>query len=222
MTQEQLRMQMLAGIITEGQYKEKMEEADSYSRVGKQYPAPGYEDMKKGEKKELKREIDIQSRTAKWKKMIFDLYNDASQGLIFVSQPPENIDTDYDAVYVDENSKYKNLLTGKYNEGLGAIRSTHQKVLPKSEAPSPPYKLDFDNFYRIIRAVLQSGADGSMYQVKFLPDFISSTGVDMVQIGYVGYVIDTSSKEFKRSDPDFGFPEKINNEMSWVSFRFRD
>ena len=28
MTQEQLRMQMLAGIITEGQYKEKMEEAD--------------------------------------------------------------------------------------------------------------------------------------------------------------------------------------------------
>ena len=29
MTQEQLRMQMLAGIITESQYKEKMEEADS-------------------------------------------------------------------------------------------------------------------------------------------------------------------------------------------------
>jgi hypothetical protein len=26
MTQEQLRMQMLAGIITEGQYKEKLEE----------------------------------------------------------------------------------------------------------------------------------------------------------------------------------------------------
>ena len=40
MTQEQLRMQMLAGIITEGQYKEKMDEADSYSRVGKSYPAP--------------------------------------------------------------------------------------------------------------------------------------------------------------------------------------
>ena len=29
MTKEQLRMQMLAGIITEGQYKEKMEEVDS-------------------------------------------------------------------------------------------------------------------------------------------------------------------------------------------------
>jgi hypothetical protein len=45
MTQEQLRMQMLAGIITESQYKEKMEEIDSYGRVGKQYPAPGYEKM---------------------------------------------------------------------------------------------------------------------------------------------------------------------------------
>jgi len=30
MKKEQLRMQMLAGIITEGQYKEKMEEADRY------------------------------------------------------------------------------------------------------------------------------------------------------------------------------------------------
>ncbi len=30
MTQEQLRMQMLAGIITEGEYKEKMEEIENY------------------------------------------------------------------------------------------------------------------------------------------------------------------------------------------------
>ena len=30
MNKEQLRIQMLAGIITEGQYKEKMEEADRY------------------------------------------------------------------------------------------------------------------------------------------------------------------------------------------------
>jgi len=40
MTQEQLRMQMLAGIITESQFKEKMEEVDSYGRVGRSYPAP--------------------------------------------------------------------------------------------------------------------------------------------------------------------------------------
>ena len=43
MTKEQLRMQMLAGIITESQYKEKMEEVDSMGRIGKSYPAPGTE-----------------------------------------------------------------------------------------------------------------------------------------------------------------------------------
>ena len=40
MTQEQLRMQMLAGIITEGQYKEKLEEEDSMGKIGNSYPAP--------------------------------------------------------------------------------------------------------------------------------------------------------------------------------------
>ena len=32
MNKEQLRMQMLAGIITEGQYKEKIKEADEQTR----------------------------------------------------------------------------------------------------------------------------------------------------------------------------------------------
>jgi hypothetical protein len=41
MTQEQLRMQMLAGIITEGQYKEKMEEVDSMDKMGNSSQAPG-------------------------------------------------------------------------------------------------------------------------------------------------------------------------------------
>jgi hypothetical protein len=40
MNKEQLRMQMLAGIITESQYKEKMEEVDSMGKIGKSYPAP--------------------------------------------------------------------------------------------------------------------------------------------------------------------------------------
>ena len=40
MNKEQLRMQMLAGIITEGQYKEKMEEVDSMGKIGNSYPAP--------------------------------------------------------------------------------------------------------------------------------------------------------------------------------------
>jgi hypothetical protein len=42
--EEKLRMQMLAGIITESQYKEKMEEVDSMGKIGKSYPAPGSED----------------------------------------------------------------------------------------------------------------------------------------------------------------------------------
>ena len=41
MNKEQLRMQMLAGIITEGQYKEKMEEEEVRGKIGKSYPAPG-------------------------------------------------------------------------------------------------------------------------------------------------------------------------------------
>jgi hypothetical protein len=49
MTKEQLRMQMLAGIITESQYKEKMEEEDSMGRIGKSYPAPGTEDSTSNE-----------------------------------------------------------------------------------------------------------------------------------------------------------------------------
>jgi hypothetical protein len=50
MTQEQLRMQMLAGIITESQYKEKIEEVDSMGKIGKSYPAPGSEDSISNEK----------------------------------------------------------------------------------------------------------------------------------------------------------------------------
>jgi len=56
MTKEQLRMQMLAGIITESQYKKEIEEIDSIGKIGKSYPAPGtetstsYEKDKKVEK----------------------------------------------------------------------------------------------------------------------------------------------------------------------------
>jgi len=40
MTQEQLRMQMLAGIITESEYKVKLDEEDSMGKVGNSYPSP--------------------------------------------------------------------------------------------------------------------------------------------------------------------------------------
>jgi hypothetical protein len=41
LTQSELRMQMLAGVITEGQYKAKLEEVDSMGKIGNSYPAPG-------------------------------------------------------------------------------------------------------------------------------------------------------------------------------------
>ena len=41
MNKEQLRMQMLAGIITEGQYKKEVEEIEVRGKIGKSYPSPG-------------------------------------------------------------------------------------------------------------------------------------------------------------------------------------
>ena len=40
MTQEQLRMQMLAGIITESQYKKEVKEIEGRGKIGKSYPSP--------------------------------------------------------------------------------------------------------------------------------------------------------------------------------------
>ncbi len=54
MGKEQLRMQMLAGIITESQYKKEVEEIEVRGKIGKSYPAPGYtSDKDDGENKEI-------------------------------------------------------------------------------------------------------------------------------------------------------------------------
>lgn len=45
MTNEQLRMQMLAGIITESQYKKEVEEIEVRGKIGKSYPAPGFDSV---------------------------------------------------------------------------------------------------------------------------------------------------------------------------------
>jgi hypothetical protein len=48
MTQEQLRMQMLAGIITEGQYKAKLNENNNYIDI--EYPSGDYPGDVRGDK----------------------------------------------------------------------------------------------------------------------------------------------------------------------------
>lgn len=229
MTKEIFRMQMLDGIITEGQYKAKLEEEDSMGKVGAQYAAPGYEDEVKGNKTKIKKALERKSWEEKFKKIVFDLYNDASQGLIFVSD--NGVSKHPQAVYVDEKGKYKYLLTPEYNKyhdsnfGLSRIGNIYSEVLPKSEAIASPYKLDIDTFHPIIRAVLQPGPED--YHVNFFPDGtykkdrFGGGGGNMIQIGYTGYVVETS--KFSREDnPNFGFPQEIGNGMSWVPFTFRN
>lgn len=41
MNQEILRVNFLAGLLTESEYKEKVKEEESRGRIGKSYPAPG-------------------------------------------------------------------------------------------------------------------------------------------------------------------------------------
>jgi hypothetical protein len=219
---------MLAGIITESQYKAKLEEEDSMGKIGKAYAAPGYEDEVKGNKTKLRRAIENDAFTAKFKKILFELYNDASQGLIFVSKNPEG----NDAVYVDENGKYKYLLTGEWNNGLGEIPGINKRVLPKSKAVSPPNKLDFNNFYPILRAVLQSRLKGpgllgdSNWVVVYHADGVGKFkfgggGGKMIMIGYSGYIIELS-KFSRDGNTEFGFPEELGNDIGWVSYDFRD
>jgi hypothetical protein len=43
MNNEFLKMQKLAGLITESEYKEKIEEEEVRGKIGKSYPAPGTE-----------------------------------------------------------------------------------------------------------------------------------------------------------------------------------
>jgi hypothetical protein len=43
MNNEFLKMQKLAGLITESEYKEKVEEEEVRGKIGKSYPAPGTE-----------------------------------------------------------------------------------------------------------------------------------------------------------------------------------
>jgi hypothetical protein len=216
---------MLAGIITESQYKAKLEEEEVTGKVGKQYAAPGYEDEIKGNKKKIKRALEKKSWEEKFKKIIFELYKDASQGLIFTSKDP--IDSDR-AVFVDENGKYKYLLTGERNEGLIEVPYTTTYVLPKSKAVSPPNELDISNFNAIIHAVLNSGVGGVFpkYAVHFKNSDVEKFqfgggGGNIIKIGYVGYVVDPS-KFSTEGNPEFGTLHKLSNNLAWIPYDFKD
>ena len=136
MTQEQLRMQMLAGIITESQYKEKMEEEDSYSRVGKSYPAPSNpEPIKK----------------------INRVISDMARKKIFLGRPNEE---ESKVVYFDDNDSFYSPLKKSTKEGgetnicLDSIGDTQRYPQPISENPNiTPLEINISNFYSILAAV---------------------------------------------------------------------
>jgi hypothetical protein len=208
--------------------KDGLNEEDSMGKVGKQYAAPGQEKEVKGKKKEIKRELERQNANEFFKKTVSEIYNDASQGLIFVSPNPKS--PERKSVFVDEKGKYKYLLTGEKNYGVGEVPYTNSTILPKSEAVSSPNKLDSFNFHIILRAVLQSEVQGPFklpsngrYQVSYAPDGtyrgIENIG-NLIKVGWAGYVVELS--KFSRVNPDFGFPQKLGGDLAWVSYRFRD
>jgi hypothetical protein len=228
MIKEQLRWKMLAGIITETQYKEKIEEIDSMGRVGKSTPAPGYENEKKSWKKSQRKKLEKRNWDEKFKKILSDLYQDASKGLIYTSPSPNP--NDGMTVYVDENGKYKYLLTGEKNIGLGEVPYYNKTVQPSSKSTSSPYKLDIPNFNAIIHAVLNSGVQGPFplppngrYHIKpKLPNFqFGGKGGTIIQIGWVGYVVDLS-KFTTEGNPEFGTPHKLGNNLAFIPYHFTD
>jgi hypothetical protein len=118
MTQEQLRMQMLAGIITEGQYKEKMEEVDSMGKIGNSYPTPGAE-------------------TGKLRDKAWDLYDELHELFVDDKFYPISAGSDYvdmvieDSIPEDRIQKIIANNTSFRGEGVGYILNS--KLLTEEE-----------------------------------------------------------------------------------------
>jgi len=135
MTQEQLRMQMLAGIITENQYKEKIEEIDSYGKVGKSYPAPS---------------------TPEPIKNINRIISDIPRKKIFTGKSSKS---DANVIYFDDNDPFYSPLK-EYNEEdnnsiecLNRISNMLRFPRPISENPNVTpldTNVDLRSLYRII------------------------------------------------------------------------
>jgi hypothetical protein len=164
MTQEQLRMQMLAGIITESQYKEKMEEADSYGRVGKSYPAPS---------------------TPEPIKKINRIISDISKKKIFVGKPSGN--AYYNVVYFDDKDSFYSPLEKSTKEGgeknwcLDRVGGTEPFPRPISENPEvKPLEVNTDNLYSILAAA------EPIIDLKRCPSYFNDSDGKYIWIEYNG------------------------------------
>jgi hypothetical protein len=165
MTQEQLRMQMLAGIITESQYKEEIEELDSMGKIGKSYPAPS---------------------TPEPIKNIHRIISDVARKKIFLgeSNDPE---VDKNMIYFDDkDSFYSSLESEDSVYCLTRGSSTYSVLQPISQNPNvTPLKLDLRNLYNILAGV------GKIIPLRGCPDYMNDEDGQYILIepkGLQGYI----------------------------------
>jgi len=126
---------MLAGIITESQYKEKMEEEEIMGKVGKSYPSPS---------------------TPEPIKNIHRVVNDIPRKKIFIGKPSDEV-YDGNMIYFDDKDPFYSPLK-EYNyenkkdiECLNRIPNVSRFPQPISENPNvTPLKLDLFNLYKIL------------------------------------------------------------------------
>jgi len=165
MTQEQLRMQMLAGIITESQYKEKMEEVDSYGRVGKSYPAPSTPDPIK---------------------KINRIISDIPRKKIFIGK---SLKSDADVIYFDDNDPFYSPLkeyNEEDNESIECLnRIPNMLRFPRSLSENPGVtpldtNVDLLSLYRIL-----SGTK-PLIPLRGCPDYMDDSDGKYILIEYKG------------------------------------
>jgi len=199
MTQEQLRMQMLAGIITEGQYKEKLEEVDSMGKDGKETSKQ-------------------QTRAINDVKILKNLLSDIQQKKIFTAKTPGQ--TNQRSIFVDENSQYKNLIGKK--ETFPILGNTSNIIEPASKAETSPDEPTFASLGEIFSALYPQR------YLTYSPSSYSNTKADQIDFISSGMLVNASSpetKEFLKQNENvapFGAVREINNNTWWIDFRYRD
>ena len=206
MTNEQLRMQMLAGIITESQYKEKMTEIE----MGEKKP------MSRDDKETLRQQNNAIKDTETLKR----ISNDIQQKKIFTSKTPGRTDG-LVSIFVDENSQYKNLIGTKI-ERSPALGNTALTIQPSSKAETFPDEPTHASLGRIFNA---------LYPERYITySGASSSDTKAPQVNFYnsGFLVDASSPETKNfmkqneNVDDFGAIRELNKNTWWIDFRYRD
>jgi len=198
MTQEQLRMQMLAGIITESQYKEELSEKS----------------QAKDDEETLRQNTNAVSDV----RILKGLLSDIQQKKIFTAPNANGKRT----IFVDENSQYKDLI-GKFPEGRRPVLgNTSYNIEPASKAESSPDQPTFASLGSIFQALYPT-----RYITYSAPSY-SATGIEQLDFMNSGMLVDASTTENKNilkqkeNVAPFGNVREISDDTWWIDFRYRD